>query len=121
MIQQQTILTVSDNSGAKTAKCIKVLGGFRKKISKIGNIIVISIQKLRNKVKIKSKVKKGEIYKAIILKTKKPIQIKDGTTLRFSSNSICLINKQQKLVSTRILGPIPKKFRKNKFIIFRNN
>lgn len=116
MIQQQTLLNVSDNSGAKTAKCIKVLGGFKKKFSKIGDMIVISIQKLRNKTKINLKVKKGEIYKAIIIKTKKPLKIKDGTYLRFSYNSVCLLNKQHKLLSTRILGPIPKKFRKNKFI-----
>jgi len=76
MIQQQSILKVCDNSGAKTVKCIKVLGGFNKKIAKLGDIIVVSIQKLRNKSKITSKVKKGEVYKALILRTKKNLKLK---------------------------------------------
>ena len=71
MIQQQTILRVSDNSGAKTAKCIKVLGGSKKKIGHVGDTIIVSIQQLRNKSKRTSKVKKGEIYKALIIRTKK--------------------------------------------------
>ena len=71
MIQQETILQVADNSGAKTVKCIKVLGGYKKKYAKLGDIVVVSIQKLRNKSKFTSKVKKGEIYKALILRTKK--------------------------------------------------
>jgi large subunit ribosomal protein L14 len=68
MIQQETILKVIDNSGAKTVKCIKVLGGFKKKYAKLGDIIVVSIQQLRSKAKKTSKVKKGEVYKALILK-----------------------------------------------------
>ena len=74
MIQQQTILRVSDNSGAKTAKCIKILGGSKKKIGYIGDTIIVSIQQLRNKSKRTSKVKKGEIYKALIIRTKKKTQ-----------------------------------------------
>ena len=71
MIQQQTKLKVSDNSGAKHVKCIKVLGGFRKKISNLGEVILVSIQQLRNRAKSSSKVRKGEIYKALILKSKR--------------------------------------------------
>ena len=108
MIQQQSILKVADNSGAKTAKCIKVLGGFNKKFAKLGNIIVVSIQKLRNKSKINSKVKKGEIYKAIIIRTKSKFKSKDGFYFNFNENAISLINKQGKPISTRIIGPIPK-------------
>ena len=71
MIQSQTILKVSDNSGAKFAKCIKVLGGFKRKFALTGDVIVVSIFKLRNKSRVTSKVKKGELYRAIILNTKK--------------------------------------------------
>lgn len=70
MIQQQSILKVSDNSGAKTVRCLKVLGGFKKKYAKLGDIIIVSVQQLRNKSKKTSKVKKREIYKALILRTK---------------------------------------------------
>jgi large subunit ribosomal protein L14 len=115
MIQQQSILKVCDNSGAKTVKCIKVLGGFNKKIAKLGDIIVVSIQKLRNKSKITSKVKKGEVYKALILRTKKKFKTKDGINIKFQDNSVCLITKQGKPVSTRIFGPIPKILKTGKF------
>jgi large subunit ribosomal protein L14 len=70
MIQQQSILKVSDNSGAKTVRCLKVLGGFKKKYARLGDIIIVSVQQLRNKSKKISKVKKREIYKALILRTK---------------------------------------------------
>ena len=115
MIQQQTILKVVDNSGAKTVKCIKVLGGFKRKFAKLGDIIVISIKELRNKSRINSKVFKGEIYKAIILRTKSKTVKKDGSINFFNENVVSLINKQGKLISTRILGPIPKKLRAVKF------
>ena len=99
MIQQETILQVADNSGAKTVKCIKVLGGYKKKYAKLGDIIVISVQELRNKARITSKVKKGEIYKALVIRTKKSIKKKDGTTLYSSkktknNNAVTLINKK---------------------------
>ena len=70
MIQQQTVLKVSDNSGAKLVRCIKVLGGFKRKTAKLGDIIIVSVLKLRNKFKLNSKVKKGEVYKALIIRTK---------------------------------------------------
>lgn len=115
MIQQNTILKVSDNSGAKTVRCIKVLGGFKKKIAKLGNKIVISIQQLRNKSKTTSKVKKGEVYQAIVLKTKKNFIKKNGFSTTFSENSVVLINKQGNSVGTRILGPISRTLKKKKF------
>ena len=115
MIQQQTILKVSDNSGAKTAKCIKVLGGFKKKYAKLGDIIIVSIQKLRNKSKNTSKVKKGEVYRALIIRTKVKYVKKDGTQIWFNENSITLLNKQDNPIGTRIMGPIPKILKKKKF------
>ena len=108
MIQLQTILKVTDNSGAKTVKCIKILGGFKKKFSFIGNVIVVSVQKLRNKSKITSKVKKGEIYKALIVRTKKRNVKKDGSSLFFDQNSVSLLNKQGRPLASRVVGPVPK-------------
>lgn len=115
MIQSQTILKVSDNSGAKTVKCIKVLGGFKKKYAKLGNTIVVSIQQLRNKAKKTSKVKKGEVYKALIIRTKVTKKKKDGSVTCFTENSVALMNKQGNPVSTRIIGPTPKNLKKKQF------
>jgi large subunit ribosomal protein L14 len=120
MIQQQSILKVSDNSGAKTAKCIKVIGGFNKKSAKLGDIVVVSVQKLRNKAKITSKVKKGEVYKALIIRTRAKHKNKDGIAVNFKDNAISLINKSGKPISTRIVGPIPKFFKVKKFMKFAN-
>jgi large subunit ribosomal protein L14 len=123
MIQQESILQVADNSGAKTVKCIKILGGYKKKNAKIGEIIVTSVQELRNKSKTTSKVKKGEVYKALILRTKKPFSKKDGTIIFCSkntqnNNAVILINKKGNPVGTRITEPIPYKLRKKQFMKF---
>lgn len=115
MIQQQTILKVADNSGAKTVKCIKVLQGFKKKHAKIGDLIVISVQTLRNKSKEISKVKKREVYKGLIIRTKKFYRKKNFELIKFEENSIVLINKQNLPVGTRIIGVIPKQLKKKKF------
>lgn len=115
MIQQQTILKVSDNSGAKTVKCIRVLGGFRKKYAKLGDSIIVSVQQLRNKSKNTSKVKKGEVYKALVIRTKVPYKKKDGSQMWFGENSVVLVNKQENPISTRIIGPLPKLLKKKKF------
>ena len=120
MIQQQTILKVADNSGAKTAKCIKVLGGFKKRTAKPGDIIVISIQKLRNKLRKTSKVKKKEIYKALVIRTKIKYQKNNKFNLTFNENEIVLMNKQGQPIGTRINGPISKQLRKKKFQKFTN-
>jgi large subunit ribosomal protein L14 len=79
MIQHQSILKVSDNSGAKEVKCIKVLGGFKKKYASVGNTIIVSVQKLRNKLKKNSKVKKKDIYKALIIRTKTKLKKKTAS------------------------------------------
>lgn len=115
MIQQQTKLDVSDNSGAKTAKCIKLVGGFKKKFAFIGDIIIVSVQKLRNKTKIISKVQKGEVYKAIILRTKHKTKRKDNIHTIFNKNSVSLLNKQNNLLGTRITGPVSKKLKSSKY------
>jgi len=115
MIQQQTILKVSDNSGAKTVRCIKVLGGFKKKYATLGDTIVVSVQKLRNKLKKTSKVKKKEIYKALIIRTKVYFKKKDGFSLLFKENSVVLMNNQGNPVGTRIIGPLSKKLKTKKF------
>jgi len=114
MIQQKTALKVSDNSGAKTVKCLKILGGFKKKYSKLGDIIIISIQQLRNKSKKTSKVKKKEIYKALIIKTKSTSQKKTGYKKFFKKNTVTLLNKQENPIGTRILEPLPQNLKKKK-------
>ena len=118
MIQQQTILRVSDNSGAKSVKCIKVLGGFKRKIAKVGDVIVVSIQQLRNKSRATSKVQTGEVYRALIIRTRSKIKRKDGSVYYFNENAVSLMNKQEKPIATRIIGPVPKKLRKGKFMKF---
>ncbi len=116
MIQHQTVLRVSDNSGAKKVKCIKVLGGFKRKYAFLGDIIIVSIKELRNKSKKTSRVLKGEIYKALIIRTKYKYVKKDGTINFFSNNSVSLLNKLKTPIGTRILGPIPKILKKTKIM-----
>lgn len=116
MIQQQTLLKVADNSGAKYVKCIKVLGGFKRKTAFLGDLIVVSVQKLRNKSKKTSKVFKGDVYKAIILKTRQKVKKKDGSFFFFFENSVSLLNKQNKILASRLIGPLPKKLKKNKIL-----
>jgi large subunit ribosomal protein L14 len=118
MIQQQTILRITDNSGGKSVKCIKILGGFRRRFASIGDVIVVSIQQLRNKSKILSKIKKGEIYKGLITKTKKSIKKKDGLVTFFDKNCVVLINKQNTPLGTRIVGPVSKKIKQEKYLKF---
>jgi len=116
MIQNQSILTIVDNSGAKTAKCIKVLGGFQRRYAYIGNTIVVAIQKIRSKSKSKSKVKKGEVLRAVIIRTKFKKNKKDGSSFMFALNAGVLINKQNKPIATRILGPVTKELKTNKLM-----
>ena len=118
MIQQESILKVSDNSGAKTVKCIKVLGGFKKRYANLGDIIVVSVQQLRNKSKKTSKVLKGGVFRALVIRTKNKYKKKDGLCYLLQENSVALINKQGSPIGTRILGPIPKILKKKKFLKF---
>lgn len=116
MIQQQTLLKVADNSGAKYVKCVKVLGGFKKKNAFVGDFIIVSVQKLRNKSKKTSKVLKGDVYKAVIVRTKNKVKKNDGSFHFFTENAVSLLNKQNKILASRLVGPISKKLKMNKFL-----
>lgn len=118
MIQQESILRVADNSGAKTVKCIKVLGGFKKRYANLGDIVVVSVQQLRNKSKKTSKVLTGNVFRALVIRTKNQYKRKDGLHSLLQENSVALINKQGNPIGTRIIGPIPKLLKKKKFLKF---
>ena len=120
MIQPQTMLTVSDNSGAKTVKCIKVLKKSKRYSGCLGDILIVSVTELRNKFKIQSKVLKGELYKAVVVRTKYSTSRKEGFSLYFFENSVCLLNKLNKPVASRVLGPIPKELRKRNYMKLAN-
>jgi large subunit ribosomal protein L14 len=112
MIQMQTILDVADNSGAKKLFCIKVLGGSKRKYASIGDIIVASVKEaLPN-----SKVKKGDVVKAVIVRTAKEIGRPDGSYIRFDGNSGVVINNAKEPVGTRIFGPVARELRAKKFM-----
>ena len=115
MIQQQSLLNVSDNSGAKIAKCIKILGGFKKKIGHVGSIVTVSIKELRYNVNQKNlKIKKGDIFRGIVIRTKKNIRNRNQIFNYFNDNAIILLNKQNNPIATRIIGPISKELKTNK-------
>ena len=120
MIQQQTTLKVADNSGAKTVKCIKILGGFKRKIAKLGDVIIVSVQNLRNKSKKTSKVKKREVHKALIIKTKTNYRNNSGFFLFFHESAVALVSKQGNPIGTRILSPVTKILKKKKTQKFVN-
>jgi len=112
MIQMQTILDVADNSGAKKLFCIKVLGGSKRKYAGIGDVIVASVREaLPN-----SKVKKGDVVKAVIVRTAKELGRPDGSYIRFDDNSGVVINNQKEPVGTRIFGPVARELRAKKFM-----
>lgn len=115
MIQQETIIKVADNSGAKTVRCIKILGGFKKKKVSLGDILVVSVQNLRNKSKKTSKVKKKEIYKALLIRLKTNKKTANGFGIYFQENAVALLNKQGNPIGSRITGPISKNLKKKKF------
>ena len=112
MVQMQTTLDVADNSGAKKIMCIKVLGGSKRKYASIGDIIVVSIKEAIPG----AKVKKGEVAKAVIVRTTKEISRPDGSYIRFDSNSAVLINKDNEPIGTRIFGPVARELRAKKFM-----
>jgi large subunit ribosomal protein L14 len=116
MIQSQTLLKIIDNSGAKTARCIKVLGGSRKRSASVGDIIVVAVQQVRSRGKYKSKVKKGEVFRAVIVQTKSKINRYDGHKIKFDINAAVLLNKQEKPISTRILSPVTQELRTQKLM-----
>lgn len=111
MIQQQSLLEVADNSGAKRVMCIKVLGGSRRRYATVGDIIVVSVKEAVPN----SKVKKGEVKKAVIVRTKKELRRKDGSTIRFDVNSAVLVTEQGEPIGTRIFGPVARELRGKKY------
>lgn len=111
MIQQMSELKVADNSGAKRLRCIKVLGGSRRRYAYIGDVIVVSIKEAIPK----SKVKKGDVKKAVIVRTKKETRRTDGSTIRFDENSAVLISDTGEPMGTRIFGPVARELRAKKF------
>ena len=112
MIQMQTILDVADNSGAKKVMCIKVLGGSKRRYASIGDIIVVSVREAIPQ----AKVKKGEVTKAVIVRTAREVKRPDGSYIRFDTNSAVLINKDLEPVGTRIFGPVARELRARKFM-----
>ena len=112
MIQSETQLTVADNSGAKTVYCLKVLGGSRRRYASVGDIIVVSVKEAIPN----AKVKKGEVLKAVVVRTKKEIRRPDGSYIRFDDNSAVLINANQEPIGTRIFGPVARELRLKRFM-----
>ncbi len=112
MIQQMTELQVADNSGAKLLRCIKVLGGTKRRYAGVGDIIVVSIREAMPK----AKVKKGDVKKAVIVRTKKEIKRSDGSTIKFDENSAVLISDQGEPIGTRIFGPVARELRARKYV-----
>ncbi len=112
MIQAETRLTAADNSGAKILYCIKVLGGSRRRYASIGDIIVVSVKEAIPN----AKVKKGDVLKAVVVRTTKEIRRPDGSYIRFDDNSAVLINPNMEPIGTRIFGPVARELRAKKFM-----
>jgi len=112
VIQAQTYLDVADNSGAKKVMCIKVLGGSKRKYASIGDIIVVSVKEAMPN----SKVRRGEVMRAVIVRTRAGIRRGDGSYIRFDVNSAVLINNQKEPIGTRIFGPVARELRAKKFM-----
>ncbi|HPW70000.1 MAG: 50S ribosomal protein L14 [Desulfomonilia bacterium] len=112
MIQQQTRLKVADNSGAKEVMCIKVLGGSRRRYASLGDIIVASVKEAIPH----SKVKKGEVVKCVVVRTKRTHKRGDGSSIRFDENSAVILNNQNEPVGTRIFGPVARELRAKNFM-----
>ena len=107
MIQMQSTLDVADNSGAKRVQCIKVLGGSKRRFASVGDVIVVSIKEAAPR----AKVKKGDVHRAVIVRTAKDINRPDGSTIRFDGNAAVLVNKNEEPIGTRIFGPVVRELR----------
>jgi large subunit ribosomal protein L14 len=112
MIQSETKLTVADNSGARVLYCIKVLGGSKRRYAGIGDIIVVSVKDAIPN----AKVKKGDVLKAVVVRTAKEVRRPDGSYIRFDDNSAVLINNQREPLGTRIFGPVARELRAKRFM-----
>lgn len=112
MIQMQSMLDVADNSGARRVMCIKVLGGSKRRYAGIGDVIVVSVQEAIPR----AKVKKGEVLKAVIVRTAKGVRRPDGSLIRFDKNAAVLLNNQLQPIGTRIFGPVTRELRGEQFM-----
>ena len=112
MIQNETILVVADNSGAKKVQCIRILGGTRRRYARLGDVIVVAVKDAIPN----SNVKKGSVVKAVVVRTKKEYGRKDGTLIRFSDNAAVIINEAYEPLGTRIFGPVARELREKKFM-----
>ncbi|MDG5495616.1 MULTISPECIES: 50S ribosomal protein L14 [Azospirillaceae] len=112
MIQMQTNLEVADNSGARRVQCIKVLGGAGRRFAAIGDVIVVSVKEAIPR----GRVKKGDVHRAVIVRTAKELRREDGSVIRFDRNAAVLINKQGEPIGTRIFGPVTRELRGKKFM-----
>jgi len=112
MIQMQSNLEVADNSGARRVQCIKVLGGSKRKTAGVGDIIVVSVKEAIPR----GRVKKGDVHRAVIVRTANDIRRPDGTVIRFDTNAAVLINKQGEPIGTRIFGPVTRELRAKRFM-----
>jgi len=112
MIQQQSMLDVADNSGAKRVMCIKVLGGSKRRFASVGDVIIVAVKEaLPN-----TKVKKGDVARAVIVRTKRELNRADGSYIKFDGNSAVLVSKENEPVGTRIFGPVARELRGRKFM-----
>ena len=112
MIQTESNLMVADNSGAKRVQCIKVLGGSKRRYASVGDVIVVSIKEAAPR----GKVKKGDVHRAVVVRTRKEIRRVDGSAIRFDNNAAVLINKQEEPIGTRIFGPVTRELREKSFM-----
>lgn len=112
MIQAESRLTVADNSGAKEVMCIKVLGGSKRRFASVGDVIVVTVKDAMPR----GRVKKGDIHRAVIVRTAKELHRPDGSTIKFDSNAAVLINKQNEPIGTRIFGPVVRELRAKRFM-----
>ncbi|WP_299437983.1 50S ribosomal protein L14 [uncultured Rhodospira sp.] len=112
MIQMQTNLDVADNSGARRVMCVKVLGGSKRMTASVGDVIVVSVKEAIPR----GRVKKGDVHRAVIVRTAKEIRRPDGSAIRFDSNAAVLLNKQNEPIGTRIFGPVTRELRAKKFM-----
>lgn len=112
MIQMQTELTVADNSGARSVMCIKVLGGSKRRYAGVGDIIKVSVKEAVPR----GKVKKGEVWDAVVVRTKKRVRRGDGSVIRFDSNAVILLTAQKQPLGTRVFGPVPRELRTERFM-----
>ena len=112
MIQMQSILTIADNSGARSVMCIKVLGGSKRKYASVGDVIVVSVKEAIPR----GRVKKGDVMKAVVVRTAKDVRRPDGTAIRFDKNAAVLINPQGEPIGTRIFGPVTRELRAKRYM-----